>query len=442
MWLNSYEKDIFYFYVMLKKIFLRNRNFFQFFNFFLSLIFVLIPFYSVWAHSGHQDNQALIYYNEACGGCAQYINQDLPAILKNHNINEFIKKDYINERENRPEMNELIVELGVPLPLQSHIMTFIGDKYILAGHIPAQIINDLFDQQNSQKFKRIIVYQDEMHSEAKNYQILAMPADSDNYLGEIKTYPINTPIAEYLNYLEQNQDALSKTDKYQWLKEKSLLPTVLISGFLDGINPCAFAVLLFFIAFLFSLKRTKRAIWQMGIVYIAAIYLAYLLIGFGLFKAILFTNSPHFMAKLGAYLVIVLGLINIIGHFFPKFPIKLRIPAASKMSLQKWIYQATLPAAFVAGFLVGLCTFPCSGGIYVAIIGLLAAKTTYWAGVAYLLLYNVMFIAPLIIILLLAANKFAVERLTKWEQSESKAMKILAAVTMIALGLIILLWFT
>lgn len=200
-------------------------------------------------------------------------------------------------------------------------------------------------------------------------------------------------------------------------------------------------MLLFFIAFLFSIKRTRGTIWKIGIVYIGAIYLAYLLIGFGIFKAIMFVDSPHFMAKLGAWLVIGLGIINIINYFFPKFPIKLRIPHASKETIQKWVYKSTLPAAFVLGFLVGLCTFPCSGGIYVAIIGLLSVKTTYWEGVGYLLLYNLMFILPLIFILILSSNKLAVGKLTKWEQSENKAMKILAAVTMIGLGLIILIWF-
>lgn len=225
-------------------------------------------------------------------------------------------------------------------------------------------------------------------------------------------------------------------------KYKSLLPVVLVSGFLDGINPCAFAVLLLFIAFLFSLKRTRANIGKMGVIYIAAIFLAYVLIGFGLMKALVFTNSPHLMAKLGAWLVIVLGVINIVGLVFPKFPIKFRIPMFSKETLRQWITKATMPAAFVAGFLVGLCTFPCSGGIYVAIIGLLAVKTTYFSGVGYLFLYNLMFVMPLVIILLLSANKYAVEKITAWEQNESRNMKILSAAVMLILGVMILVWFT
>lgn len=389
-------------------------------------------------------DQAIIYYNEACGMCGKYVNDELPQMLSEQGINSFVKKDYVNDRSIRPAMNEHMNVAGVPLPLQSHIMTFVGDKYILGGHIPQHIIEDVFNPEFSGQFKRIIVYQDEMHGDVEDYKVWAIPYYADNFVGETKTYPIDTRITEYLTYLEENKENLkvSEQSDSKFGAYKSILPVVLISGFLDGINPCAFAVLLFFIAFLFSLKKTRRSIWKMGVVYISAIFLAYLLIGFGLFKAIMFSNSPHFMAKLGAWLVIGLGIINLLNYFFPKFPIKLQIPHASKATLNTWMHKSTLPAAFVLGFLVGLCTFPCSGGIYVAIIGLLAAQTTYWSGVGFLLLYNLMFILPLVIILILASNKYTVNKLTKWEKSESSHMKLLAALTMLALGAIILIFFT
>lgn len=397
------------------------------------------------AHAGDSSlDKAVIYYNEACGMCGEYVNDDLPEMLAKQGINDLIKKDYVNDRSIRPEMNKHMTKASVPLPLQSHIMTFVGDKYILGGHIPKHIIKDIFNSELSKQFKSIIVYQDEMHGDVEDYKIWAIPYYADNFVGEVKTYPIDTRITEYLNYLENNKEYLKlsgQTDN-KFGSYKSILPVVLISGFLDGINPCAFAVLLFFIAFLFSLKKSKKSIWKMGVVYISAIFLAYLLIGFGLLKAIMFSDAPHFMAKLGAWLVIALGIINLLNHFFPKFPIKLQIPHASKATLNTWMHKSTLPAAFVLGFLVGLCTFPCSGGIYVAIIGLLAAQTTYWSGVGFLLIYNLMFVLPLIIILILASNKYTVEKLTKLEKSESSRMKILSALTMLVLGAIILIFFT
>lgn len=387
-----------------------------------------------------KNNQAVIYYNEACGMCAEYVKNELPKMLEDQGINEILRKDYINEKESRVEMNKLMDEMKIPFELQSHIMTFVGEKYVLGGHIPEHLIKEVFEEENSAKFKKIVIYQDKMHGEATSYKISAIPYYADSYVGEIKEYPIDSSSKEYLDYLEKNKDTLkpSKSDG----RNNLLLPIVLVSGFLDGINPCAFAVLLFFVSFLFTLKRTRKDIFKTGAVYIFAIFLAYFAIGLGLVGTIMFIDSPHAMAKIGAWLVIILGIINVIGILFPNFPIKLRIPHVAKGTIKEYVHKATLPSAFILGFFVGLCTFPCSGGIYVAIIGLLVSQTTYATGIAYLILYNIMFIAPLILILLALSNKRALETFSKYEQSKVPQIKIMGAGAMIVLGLAILIWFT
>lgn len=409
------------------------------------LVFILTPILRINHNIANAEesrpNKAVIYYNEACGMCAIYVKSELPEMLKKQGIENIEKRDYINEKENRFEMNKIMEEMKIPFSLQSHIMTFVGNKYALGGHIPAHIIDEIFKKENSERFKRIIVYQDEMHGNAVDYKVWAIPDYADDFAGEIKTYPIDTKITEYLDYLETNENKLPTVENNSNKKEY-LLPVVLVSGFLDGINPCAFAVLLFFISFLFSLKRTKKEIRKTGIVYISAIFLAYISIGFGLIGAVMLIDEPHAMAKIGAWLVIVLGIINIIGFLFPEFPVKLRIPHVAKGTIKEYIYKATLPSAFILGFFVGLCTFPCSGGIYVAIIGLLVSQTTYATGIMYLIIYNIMFVMPLIIILALMSNKKALDIFQKWEESQVPLMKISGAMIMIALGIIILIWFT
>ena len=59
----------------------------------------------------------------------------------------------------------------------------------------------------------------------------------------------------------------------------------------------------------------------------------------------------------------------------------------------------------------------------------------------YLLIYNFMFVLPLIIMLLAASNKVMVKKMTKWEKSKSRNMNLLSGLVMIALGIIILIWF-
>lgn len=402
------------------------------------LVFVLLAVAFVTA-SGESLDNAIIYYNEACGGCTSYINNELIGNLKELGVSGIIMKDYVNDQSVRRELTNKSKASGVPPKLQGHFTTFVGDKIILEGHIPKHILVDLFNPVNLGKFEKIVIYQDEMgdlHDSSKTYKVWA-------YKGEIKEYSLATPITEYLNWFDENEDTLETPLSLQnssW-EGTAFLSLILVTGFLDGLNPCAFAVLLFFISFLFTIRKTRGNVLKMGIVYISAIYLAYFLIGIGLFKAIIIFKSHHAMAILGAWLVIFLGSINLADFFIPKFPIKLAIPTIAKSTLEKWAFKATNPSAFILGFLVGLCTFPCSGGPYVAIIGLLAAKKTYFSGLGYLIIYNIMFVMPLIITLAFASNKKLADKISKLERSESKHLHLLSGVVMIALGLVILIWF-
>src|SRR3989344_5959899 len=184
-----------------------------------------------------------------------------------------------------------------------------------------------------------------------------------------------------------------------------LLPLVVFSSILDSVHPCSFSILLITIAFLFGMNLTRGRILAVGGVYIAGIFAAYLAIGLGLLKVLHLFNTPHFMGKLGAALLIVFGLLNIINHFFPRFPIKLKIPASAHASMGKLIAVASIPAAFVLGLLVGICQFPCMGGPYLMVIGLLRDQVTYMSGFGHLLLYNFILIIPLVVVMVIAANK-------------------------------------
>ncbi|MCR4280462.1 MAG: hypothetical protein NUV82_03500 [Candidatus Komeilibacteria bacterium] len=372
------------------------------------------------------EKKAQIFFNEACADCGVWVQSVLPEVFARHGyVVEF--KDYINRRENRKELSQLNSQWNVPFALQSHIEIFVGDNLLIGGHVPVPIIDYLLE--NPDQYERLLVYQDKMHGEETAYEVW-------DFAGEIKMYPIDEPITTYL--AERDNEDLTVSERSFW----DLLFLITGAAFLDGLNPCAFAVLLFFIGFLFALKKTRAKIWQMGIVYVAAIYLAYLLIGLGIAQAIIISGSPHLFAKIGAYLVIGLGIIQLLGLIFPYFPIRLRIPMFTKSTLEHWLHRATLPAAFVGGFLVGLCTFPCSGGIYVAIIGLISTQGSVGTGIAWMLWYDLFFILPLLILLALAANKKSAAKLQQWERSSAVRLKLIGALLMLVVGIVILVFFT
>lgn len=221
----------------------------------------------------------------------------------------------------------------------------------------------------------------------------------------------------------------------------AMIPLVGITGFLDGIHPCAIAILIFFIAFLLTLKRSLKSVLTLGLVYIFVIFLTYLAIGVGFLSGMMLFGQHHFFAILGSWLLIFLGLVNIKSYFFPDFKIGFKIPRVSNSKIKSYLQKATLPTVIIAAFLVGLCSVPCSGGIYVAITALLASKTTYLAGFGYLLLYNFMFVMPLIILLALATNPLTLVKLGEWQQKHKKIQKLVMGLFMAILGAAILLFF-
>ncbi|MBI2577561.1 MAG: hypothetical protein HYV77_01820 [Candidatus Wildermuthbacteria bacterium] len=216
-----------------------------------------------------------------------------------------------------------------------------------------------------------------------------------------------------------------------------LLPLVSVSALLDSVNPCAFSVLLLTVAFLFSLGAARENILKIGMFYILGIFAAYLLIGFGLLQALHIFNTPHFMGRVGAALLVGLGLINLAGYFFPSFPVRFGIPRAAHQKMGELMKKASLPSAFLLGGLVGLCEFPCTGGPYLMVLGLLRDQKTYLSGVGYLLLYNLIFVMPMLFMLFFSSNKLLFEKVQAWKKKETKNMRLWGSVAMVALGIII-----
>ena len=364
------------------------------------------------------NQEVVIYKNAACGHCNIYLNE-LSSFLKQYNLS-ITEKDMINDFNARLEMDKLNKDLGITMDVQGH-MTAIINNLILEGHIPIYLLKDYFDKYPDLNFPKLIVYQDSMDENIKTYQVKVDDA--------VKECDIKTSISDCITSKVKKKNALQK------FIESSFLLLIITTGFLAGIHPCTIAVLLFFVAFLFTLHRTRAGIFKIGLTYIIGVFLAYFFIGLGLLKAIILFEQPHAFARIAAFAVIILGLVNIKEFFWYGKWISLGIPHASKKYIIGLVHKAPIPAALILGMLVGLCSFGCTAGIYFSILGLLLTKATQ--GFFYLLMYNIMFILPLIIILIIASNRNVVEKMEKLEESEKKYVKLIAGIIMIILGILI-----
>ncbi len=90
--------------------------------------------------------------------------------------------------------------------------------------------------------------------------------------------------------------------------------------------------------------------------------------------------------------------------------------------------------------LVGLGEFPCSGSIYIGILALLSSSAGLIEGLLYLLLYNFMFVLPLILILLSASNLDTLVAIDTWRVKRRRQVRFASGVFLIALGLATWFW--
>lgn len=224
------------------------------------------------------------------------------------------------------------------------------------------------------------------------------------------------------------------------------LPTVVVAAALDGINPCAFTVLLLLVTALLAAVQVERGsvssvrarLLTRGGLFVTAIFLTYLALGVGVLKTADLFVRRHLPARIGALLAILLGLWMLKDYFLPGVGLQLHAPPRVGRLARAAAEKGTVPALLAGGFLIGLCTVPCSGAVYLGVLSLLAAQPTRALGYGYLLLYNVVFVLPLLVILIAAAARPTLGRLVRWNVQHREGVRLLLGSGVVVMGLVIL----
>ena len=227
---------------------------------------------------------------------------------------------------------------------------------------------------------------------------------------------------------------------------KITLPTVITAAAVDGINPCAFTVLLLFITAMLtsmqageqSLSAVRARLMSLGGIYIAAVFLTYLGLGVGLLKTLDFFTRQHLPARFGALAAILFGLWMLKDFFLPDMGWKLQAPSQIGSVARQMAKRATIPALILGGFLIGLCTVPCSGAVYLGVLSLLALQPSALLGYGYLVLYNFIFVLPLVVILIATSARPTLNRLAHWNLHHKEWVRLILGGGVVLMGLIIL----
>jgi cytochrome c biogenesis protein CcdA len=205
----------------------------------------------------------------------------------------------------------------------------------------------------------------------------------------------------------------------------------------DSLNPCGLSVLVFLLIPIAS-AGNKRRILLAGSAYIAAMFLFHLLTGIGLFSVFSLSGFSRIFSYIGGAVALLLGIITIVDVLWNKETFLLSIPDSQKGLLGTYIRRASIPAAFVLGLLAGILGFSCTGGIYIGILGLMGREMTVMSGLPWLVLYNLVYILPLVLITLVVAYGISPERVDSMRTAYKRALRGGIGLILVILGAVIL----
>jgi hypothetical protein len=249
---------------------------------------------------------------------------------------------------------------------------------------------------------------------------------------------------------------------------KSFVPAaVAFAGLSDGINPCAFTVIVFFISFLALQGYRRKELFLIGATFILAVFLTYLALGLGIFN---FLYRLAGFWKITQWFNIIMGVTSLIFGALAVYDfiifkntgstenLILQLPKPVKDQIHKVVgffyrksqkdkQQASRPAlvrlvlsALISGFLVSLLEAICTGQVYLPTIAFVLKSTELkLEALGYLLLYNIMFVLPLGGILVLALLGTTSGQFSDFLKKRLGLIKLFMAILFFGLGAF-LLW--
>ncbi len=223
------------------------------------------------------------------------------------------------------------------------------------------------------------------------------------------------------------------------------IPAVLAAGFADGFNPCAFALLVLFGTYTLTLVNAvtangtptieaRRRLLGAGSLYVGAVFVTYFIIGLGLLSFLGWMGQDHLVARIASIIALGMALWMLKDVFLPGVGPSMMAPGGTHGRMQKAMERGGLAGMLLAGVLVGICTVPCSGAMYLQITAVLHASGGGLTGLALLALYNIAFIVPLLILLLAVGNRRVLGQLGRWNRANSPWMKTGIALSVIAMS--------
>ncbi|MCF7919585.1 MAG: hypothetical protein K9N06_06705 [Candidatus Cloacimonetes bacterium] len=231
--------------------------------------------------------------------------------------------------------------------------------------------------------------------------------------------------------------------------------TIILAGLIDGINPCAFATIIFLVSYLSLSGRKGKEILIIGFSYTLAVFLTYFLLGILGLSILEKIRQINSLAIIINILFVVIGTLSIILAAYSLYDyylfrksrtseMVLQLPRKIKLKIHQIIREKTkvqhfIIGAFVIGFLVSIQELFCTGQVYLPTLVYMSNLMQYrLQAYIYLIIYNILFIFPLIVVFMLIYWGISSRKMGNWVQQKTGITKILLAVIFLILGIILI----
>lgn len=215
--------------------------------------------------------------------------------------------------------------------------------------------------------------------------------------------------------------------------------TVAFAGLVDGLNPCAFATLVFFVSYLALSGREGKEILSVGIAFTGGVFLAYLVVGLGFYQVLDLLGD--WLTRVGRW---VYGLTGVICAGLAIFSfldfvkarrgeigdMALNLPHGLRMRINKVIRerrsgQAFVIGSFFTGIIVSFLELACTGQVYLPTIIFVVSQPDLRVRAAlFLIIYNLLFILPLVVVFILAYYGTGSKELTHFLKRHAATVKL------------------
>jgi len=225
-------------------------------------------------------------------------------------------------------------------------------------------------------------------------------------------------------------------------KRLSFFGVMLPAAISDSINPCAFAVMLLLLSTILTKHKSRRKTILSGLMFGLAVFVTYLAMGIWIFSALASSANTFYLKLVVGILWILVWLANIKDFFRYGKWFVMEVPFSRRPKMGDLISKVASPrGVFAVGVIVSLFLLPCSSGPYFTILWFLSAETKSLnlRGYIYLIVYNLIFVLPMIAISIMVAYGYkSVDQLAKAKHKNTKLIHLIVGILMLGLWIYVL----